>query len=267
MYPESRLNQIVERNNINIGSSILNFERDPSKTSAKYKATDDVQVIELLNDLGWYITTYRQVKPHDPEKGRYKKYLATFTNPDLPLIGKKQGALNLLAKNSKDGISSLEFYGGISIFACLNGLVTGQQLVTPVKIRHKGDLPNQITTLVDSLVHQLPLIGEKVNEMSAKILTESEARQYAREAIELRFEKDACGVKEDDVLKARRVYDDTMSLFNTYNRVQEAIFRPDKMRYQRSDGKMTTARPITNVDQHVNLNMALWDLTEQYLAN
>jgi len=266
MYNENELVAVALRNNLPSNASILNFDRDPDRTSEKYRPTDDVAIVQTLNNMGWNITSYQQRKAHDPSKSIYRKFLATYTNPTLPNIGEK-GRVTIVERNSKDGVSSNEFFAGMDIFACLNGMIVGTQLFAPLKIRHKGNIPEELDRLVASLADKLPIVGERVTQMSALRLTESQCYEFARKAIELRFgEENANGVKPDDILRARRNADNTQSLWDTMNRLQENLFRPENLRFTRSDGKVTTARRIRNIDVQVKVNTGIWDLAETYLV-
>ena len=152
---------VVGRNNIPEKASILNLFRDPEKTTQRYVETDDLGVVKILNDNGWYVTKYQQMGAHNKDKSLYKPYMATYRNLSLQKLD-GEGELTILQRGSKDGTKRFILDVGFFRFVCLNGMITGNRLFDPVRIKHIGDAPEELGVLLEGLNKSLPMIYDTV---------------------------------------------------------------------------------------------------------
>lgn len=259
------LERVLGVNRIPSNASILNNYRDPTKTTERYVETDDLGVVQVLNDSGWFVSNYQQMSSHNPERALYKQYMATYRNPNLEKFG-DEADLTILQRGSKDGTKRFVLDIGMFKFACLNGLVTGTRLFKPVVIKHIGDIPNQLGYLLDQVNEAVPMVYGTIKEFSAQTLTESQQFDFARKALTLRFGKeDRNGVKTEDVLKLRRKEDAGNSLWQVLNRVQENLIKGGTFTYTTKNNVQRASKAIKNIDLQYNINVGLWDLAETYL--
>lgn len=260
---DSRVDNIVAYNDIPKSASILNTIRDPNRTTAKYVETDDVGVVKALNEAGWFIKSYSEVGTRRGQRQGFQKYLAIYENLDLPSV--KEGRPRLLQRGSHDGTSRLELFGGFFTFACANGLIVGNSVFDPIAVKHIGNIPQQVVEGAEKFVDVCPLIFNKIEQMSRKVLSPFEAINFAKQAIELRFE-DKYTVQAEDILRPRRTEDDNPSLWSVFNRVQENLFNPYGFKATSTDNKTRKVRKVNNIDVTVKLNTGLWHLSESFLV-
>jgi hypothetical protein len=249
-------------------ATILNSGRDVDKTSEKYKESDSLGVVNALNELGWGINSYKQVKAHNEAKQAYKAFKATFINstfPEIPGVGK----LTALYSDARDGTKSEEFRLGFYTFICTNGLIVGNDLFQPIRIRHSGSVREQVVNFLDRLDPVSKDVYARVDAMRVKTLSKDEQVHFAQQAAVLRFGS-ADVIKPEQLLQARRTGDNTTSLFHTFNRIQENIIKPEKLvtySFTNKEGKTKErkARGITNISLDNRINTELWTLAESYL--
>lgn len=246
-------------------ASLLNLDRDPSRTSEKYKTTDDIAVVKQLNSLGWFIQSYKQVKAHDINKAPYKGYVATYHNPSFPKFG-TEGNLTLLQRNSKDGLKRFSFSIGFYRFVCENGLIVGTDLFEPIGIKHVGDLPSQVESVVMRAATSLPDIYDRMSAMQTTILTNDEIMEFAKRSLTLRFKEGERAVEVQDIIKPRRTDDNHSDLWHVFNRVQENLINTDKsFKSTSSEGKQRAVRSVRNIDLSFKVNTGLWSLAETFI--
>lgn len=260
---------VIERlrvaNNLPVGASILNNGRDPDKTTDRYSESDDLGVVQAMNNHGWFISSYKQVKAHNSAKQRFKPYLATYQNAGLPEIP-GEGKLTTLQIGSHDGVKSLTFGLGFFRMACLNGLIVGCNLFQPLRLKHIGEAPKQLGEVVKKVLDASPILYDRINQLSQKTLTDSQVISFAEQAAALRFEgNDKYSIDPKDLLRTRRSEDQGNSLWLVFNRVQEHLLKAPDLSMITKDGKKRKAKAITNIDSTFKLNQNLWELAEEFL--
>jgi hypothetical protein len=249
-------------------SSLFNPNRDPNRTSVKYKESDDLAIVQTLNSLGWFIDKYNQRKARSESKQIYTKYLATYTNPSLPVV--KEGKFTLLQTNSKDGTTALIFDLGFFRFACANGLIIGSSLFDKIRLLHKGEGLGKVQDVIGQALNLFPQVAKTIENMQRTVLTLNQAEEFAAKAIELRLGKDSEKVFSPvDVLRLNREADAGNNLWNVLNRVQENLIKAPELRFANVVNKKTginrKAREVKNIDLNMKINKGIWSLSEEYL--
>ena len=258
------IESLVAVNKIPMGASIFNVSRDPLKTSERYRETDDIAVISELNRLGWFATGYKQTRSRDAERGIYKSYLAMYENTNLPAT--PEGKIRLMQRNSKDGSTKAEFFLGLYRMLCENQLIVSNHLFEPIKIRHSGDLPGQILSVVDKLLVTGNEVFSRISDMQAKIITQEQSLYLAEKAINLRFDEEtAKTISPLLMLKPRRDADVGNSLWKVLNVVQENIVQGGAYGATTKKGTPRKARAIKNIALDLKVNQGVWSLAEEFL--
>jgi len=256
---------VAAGNNLPATASLLNNDRDPTRTSEKYKTTDDVSVVKQLNSLGWFIQSYKQVKAHDSAKAPFKGYIATYKNDNFPAFG-NEGNLTLLQRNSRDGIKKFQFSMGFYRLVCTNGLIVGTDIFEPISIKHVGDLPSQVDAIVMQASTALPDVYDRITAMLGTTLTQDETVEFAKRAASLRFKDGDRSVDPASLLLARREQDKGFDLWHVFNRVQENLINSDKnFKTTNKEGKTRAVRSVSNIDLTYNVNRDLWSLSETFV--
>jgi len=247
--------------------SLLNVSRHPGKTTERYKPTDDVSIVQTLNDAGWSITSYKQVKSRTVEDRLFKPYLASFENPKLPDL-EGEGKFQILQRNAKDGTKSYEFMLGFFRFACENGLIVGTNLFQPIRVRHVGNIPLKIEETVSLLADQSASLYERVKEMKQVQLTDNQVISLTEAAIIIRVgEENKGAMKVSEVSSPRRSQDTGKDLWSVFNVVQENLIKaPIGVSMTSKDGKVSKkARAVKGIDASLRINRELWNLAEMFI--
>lgn len=250
-------------------SSILNVARHPTKTTEKYTPTDDVSLIKLFNAQGWRVKNYVQIKARDVAERLFKPYLARFENPAFS-NPENDGAFQIIQRNAKDGTKSYEFLIGFFNSTYNNSFIIGggRGLYEPIKIRHTGNLPNQVGEALEKIVPLAPKLYARINQMKQVVLTEAEKREFAAAAIVIRCgEEKAKSMNVDEVLKVRHETDNSDSLWNVLNTVHENIVNcPDGVTMLSPKLKIRKARALKGINVNVRVSSELWNLAEEFLS-
>ena len=148
-------------------------------------------------------------------------------------------------------------------------LVTASQSLMPRLPFPKGVYRFRTFEEADTWTEQHILqaaVGEWVHRFKARTLDEEERRQFAEQALLLRYPSlVAAPVNANTLLQVRRPEDEGTSLWSVSNCVQEHLLRggvSDQRRDQR--GKLRSVRALRGIDSKVGLNKALWGLAERF---
>jgi hypothetical protein len=164
--------------------------------------------------------------------------------------------LRALIVNDHKGGRALQLKLGLYRFVCANGLVISDGQFEAFSIRHIGDnIDQRIQEFIDRLTIAATLLRGKIINLSATILTQEQAREFAKSALELRFKDKA--ITEEQItaaLQIRRGEDNGMSAWQIFNRVQESIVRGFGVHGER------TVRRLTSVKRDMEINEKMWEL-------
>ena len=264
---DNKLADLLRVNRIPVGSSILNFNRDPERTTERYVETDDVRALQHMNSRGWYVSSYNQVKAQkrNEHKAKYKAYVAVFKNPNLPVLP-DEGELSILTRNAKDGTKCHESHLGFFRFACANQLTVSNMLFQPVRIRHTGELPTKLDELIDNILTKGPEVFSLIKTTKSINLTVAQQIDLATQSLLLRFPDDKHILNPKDVLKANREKDVGDDLWKVTNRIQENLIKPKDLVLHSKDGvKTRKARSVSSIDLSFRINEGIWSLAEQFV--
>lgn len=261
----SSLEEIRLQNLIPAGASLLNEERDPRRTSERYKTTDDLALVAELNKKGWYVSQYRQIKAHKADRAGYKAYMAIYRNFEQPEIA-GEGVLTVVQTNSRDGTQSLALQLGFYRPSNDTHMLLGAAM--PAAFKHHGDVPVQLNEiLVDNCLAMVPILEERIKLMKKVKLTAAQINEFGREALKLRFPEDKYVLNSADVTKVRNPEDEGSSLWKVLCRVQESLIKATDLKMISRDGRYRKARPLTSITLEMQLNRGLYELAEKYLGH
>ena len=231
-----------------------------------YTLVKTIDVVEAIQDSGWYPVSVREQGTRVAKNAGYQKHMIRFSRPeDLNSLTQR---VEIVLFNSHNRTVSFQLKIGIFRIICMNGMVVGDQFMQ-YKQRHIGfdfkDLYNQIQT-IQAMSNRL--IG-KIDEWNRVELTNTEQKLYANSVIDSVYDinntKDPF-ILPENVLKPRR-YEDAIrrpTLWTTYNIVQESLTKgkvPTLNKTKR--GKPTHTRAIKNIDKDIRTNQRIWDATEE----
>jgi hypothetical protein len=143
-------------------------------------------------------------------------------------------------------------------------LVIADQTFNQYKIRHKGFEKSAVIDAISEVTTNIPMVVGKVQGMMGKILTPSQQRSFARQAVIERWGEDRW-VDLSEVLGIRRAADKGTDLWTVFNRVQENMLDGGIVTSTTdSKGriKLNKTRKVKSIDENLRVNKMLWSLSE-----
>ena len=108
------------------------------------------------------------------------------------------------------------------------------------------------------------MVVGKVQGMMGKILTPSQQRSFARQAVIERWGEDRW-VDLSEILDIRRAADKGTDLWTVFNRVQENMLEGGIMTSttdSKGRVKLNKTRKVKSIDENLRVNKMLWSLSE-----
>lgn len=233
------------------------------RMSARYSLISTWDVLQALQNEGWYPTTVRQTATRDGMRRSYAKHLVRLRHCNdvnmRAVVGEVVPEIVLL--NSHDGSSSYQLHAGLYRFVCSNGMVVSDGLIGKQTIRHSGNVIDSVIQGVYEIVGDIPTLTGKVDEYRSTVLDDEESVIFAKAALQLRY-GDEPPIAADQLLRPRRYEDARPDLWTRFNVIQEHILKGGNRAYA-SNGRRTTTKAITSVNEDVRLNKALWTLADE----
>lgn len=222
------------------------------EVSAKYQFVDTSKVVNVLAESGFDV---RQVSQRG--KGASAKHMVRLTNPNMK-IG-NGNAVEVIVRNAHNGTSSLNLMFGVYRFVCSNGLIVGDHLIQPIRVRHLGEGIHQaVGEALELIEEQRRLVAEQVLMMQNTTLSQEKINDFTKKALVLafpEFEERHTGSNIVTLQQARRQEDNDSTVWQVYNTVQENIIRGG----QKLEGMTRTLRSIRDLDRDFQINKGLWN--------
>jgi len=245
------------------------------KVSDRYAFIPTIQVVDALRNEGFLPVKAMQSKTRIEGKGDFTKHLIRFRrdqdvprpypSPRVAVVGQEIPEIVLV--NSHDRSSSYQLSAGVFRVVCSNGMIVKSGDFGDIKVQHSGNIVDRVIEGSYSIINDMPKVMEQVESMKLIQLGNHEQHAFAKAALELRYPTDEAGnngapIEPDQLLMIRRHDDQTNTLWNTFQRVQENFIKGG-LRGVGTTGKRTTTRKINSVTEDVRLNKALWMLAEE----
>lgn len=259
----------------------------------RYMMVPTYQILDGLRTEGYVPTTvmHQRARTERPGLVSHGKHLIRFSHiNDLQI---EQGERHeVIMVNSHNGTSSYQFMSGLFRLVCENGCIFGN-MDNSLKVRHTGNndllqaLLNATFQIATNSVH----VMEEIELHKQIILSWDEQRALAEAAMVQRFDKvtiveaddgsaridrSLVPFQPDEFLRARHPEDyvvggrsrfDTgyRDLNTTYQVLQENLIeQPVRSQQQNQQTRRrSSTRALNGIDGRVNMNGALWYLTQQ----
>jgi hypothetical protein len=244
---------------LKVAPSIFAVEKHDSR-SERYTYIPTGDVLRALRVEGFMPFMACQSNCRDEAKREHTKHMVRMRHA-TQIASKEANEIILL--NSHDGTSSYQMLAGTFRFVCSNGMVCGDTL-RDIRIRHQGDIVDNVIEGAFRVLEDFEVIGGQMDGMKSLSLDTDEQGILARAALALKYdtETEAAPVTETQILRAHRSEDQGNDLWTTFNRVQENMLKGG-LRGRSANGRRTTTREVTGIDQSVKLNRALWLLADE----
>jgi Domain of unknown function (DUF932) len=236
--------------------------------SERYAYIPTIDVLQALQREGFEVLSASQSRTRLADRREFTKHMLRLQHASQ--LGSMSGdsVPEIVLINSHDGSSSYKLMGGTFRFICHNGMIVPDGIVQTVKVQHSGNVRDKVAAGAFEVLDGLTRVVESRDAMRAVTLNDGEQRAFARAALALRFDTDegqAAPVTPEQVNRARRLDDRAADLWTTFNRVQENVVRGG-LAARSANGRRTSTRAVTGIDQDVKLNRALWTLAEEMRA-
>jgi len=237
----------------NVAPSV--FATTPSsKMSNRYEFVPTFELIEKFNTDGWNVTNVSQ-----NGKGDHKRHMVRMRHNELPQVG--DTFPEIILQNSHDGTTAFSVSAGLHRLVCSNGLTVPTALAQSFKVRHMNFDQGEVRRITDEFVEKLPMIGESVDKMMSKLVTEVEQENFVVEASKIRWKGNTPkSLNLMDILNPLRDGDTQKDMWTTFNIVQEKFTRGG-VNY-RGKSRMTSLRELKNIPLVNKINTELWELAE-----
>lgn len=235
--------------------------------SDRYAHINTADVIEQFGNDGWLVVKATQNAVRDDISGVFTRHELRLRHVDSIMGETKVGDLfpEIVAVNSHDRSSAFRLHAGFFRKVCSNGLVIAEKgIQDSFSIRHLGhDVIEMVKEGVTWVQKRTNEAIRTVNLMQSRMLTDSEAREFARRALEL-YTPDPIGYDLNSMLAVRREGDVDSSLWTVFNRVQESLMRGG-IRRSNPIGRNSSTVGITSITRGIDLNKELWAAAEEMI--
>ena len=244
------------------------FTMTPSNEVSKhYTHIPTTKVIDDMELLGWGVVDVKEVKARKAKTRGVQKHMVVFRNPDVVINGDDGDKVfpQILLTNSHDGKNSFTFTAGLFRMICENGLVISTTQFEDVKMRHMGYTFEDLQVNIREMVERLPLTVESMNKMKEVEMGEKAALDFAKKALECRFDKKQVArinVDLKELLNPTRKEDMGNDVWSRFNVVQEKLIHGG-FDYV-SGTKVRKARKVKNFKQDQKINKELFSLALEY---
>ena len=243
-----------------VAPSIFAEEAHESR-SDRYRYIPTVDVLEALRSEGFMPFMACQTRVRNTDKREHTKHMIRLRHANT-IVAKEANEIILL--NSHDGTSSYQMMGGCFRFVCANGLVLGDAALDQ-KVRHSGrqDVIGEVIEGAYEVLNHFQLIEEQRETMKSIQVGGDLQHAFAEAALAYRYDPadGPAPVTASQLLAPRRREDATNDLWSTFNRVQENTIKGG-LRGRNKQGRRTSTRAVSGIDQDVKLNRALWVLAQ-----
>ena len=264
-------NQILTREQMEEKAPSIFTTHPWSALSDKYSYISTPSVIDMLENEGWFPVSAQQVSARVKERKGYQRHMIRFRSFREQIAQQLTVGdvfVELVLTNSYDGWYRLAFNAGLYRLACSNGMVVSQGSFQTMRLVHRGLEYPQVQRVCLNIVQKAPSLIGTINEMKQIEMTKKDTFQFAEEVKPLRFPKPEL-IDNELLLKPQRQADEDMTLWNTFNILQEKFLKggtPYTMINKEGEEKTRTTRAVKGIDDSIKVNQGLWTAAGKFLG-
>ena len=245
------------------------FSENPIEgVSSRYAFVPTYSVLDTFREAGYYPIMASESKVRNNENNQgYQKHIIQFRSLDnLLRPNSNEEYADIVLTNSHNRTSS--FIVDLAFFRiiCSNMLVVPSHSFSHHSIVHSGFNISKVNTAINEVTAYMPKIKSEIEKFKSIRLSLLEQYSLANAAIDIRFDKQFHDVNAKEFLKITRDEDEMPTLWNVFNRVQEAMIRGGAKGINKETGKSFTSKAITAIDTNIKLNKELF-ATVQNMAS
>lgn len=235
--------------------------------SSRYTFLPTSDVISGLHEAGFNVVQAVQSRSRIEGKELFTRHMLRFrANNAADVMSVGDSTVEALMKNSHDGTSMYEIMLGVFRMVCGNGLVIAESTFESIKVRHTGNIVEEVIKATQRVVSMAPIVTETIKLWKTIILSPAEQQFLAEGALNLRYDSEQAPVLASTLLSSNRYVDNGDDLYTVFNRVQENTIRGGERYRQPESGRRMRTREVKGIDQNTRPNRELWALAEKMAA-
>ena len=244
------------------GYNTVNATGPAPGMSPRYSFIPTTTAVGILADSGWQPVEVREARVRDSFKFGYQTHSLRFQNTDLVQNLKVGSTIPQIAlRNGHSGESAFVLDLALLELRCLNGLMADLGGKEQMRITHRGFDSAAFEQALRDLVGNFDNLMGVVDKWRSIQVPYVRAWDYAKEAINLRWDGDAYSISPGAMLAPRRDEEKELTLWNVFNIVQENLIKGGVEARSKRTGRERRQRGISNIRLDAKLNKALWALT------
>lgn len=231
--------------------------------SEKYTLISSVDIINELRDkFNWYVTSVQVSQVKDESRENKQVHLVRLRHFD-DFLEEKESVPELIFFNSFDRSKAFSISLGLYRFCCCNRLILGETFDS-YKLRHIGDLENNLEDIIAKVSNYKPKLEQKVKEYSNTMLSPQEMQTFARLAAPLKF-AEHLEVDTKQLLVPQREEDmKDSSIYTVLNIIQENLIRANSVTgVNKETGRRFTSKEITSLKKDYEINVGVFNLADK----
>jgi hypothetical protein len=245
------------------------FSENPIEgVSSRYAFVPTYSVLDTFREAGYYPIMASESKVRNDENNQgYQKHIIQFRSLDnLLRPSSNDEYADIVLTNSHNRSSSFILDLAFFRIICSNMLVVPSHSFSHHSIVHSGFNISKVNVAINEVTAYMPKIKSEIEKFKSIRLSLLEQYSLANAAIDIRFDKQLHDVNAKEFLKITRNEDEMPTLWNVFNRVQEAMIRGGAKGINKETGKSFTSKAITAIDANIKLNKELF-ATVQNMAS
>ncbi len=241
------------------------FSENPIETvSDKYSFVPTHKILDTFRDSGYYPIMASESKVREEKDQGYQKHIIQFRSlENLLRPNAKAEYEDIVLTNSHNKSSSFILDLAIFRLVCSNMLVIHSKSFVHTAIVHVGFTEEKVENAITAVTSYMPKIKEQVANFKTIHLTPSEEQMLANAAIDIRFDTNTHYIEASELLKVNYPKDEIPTLWNVYNRIQEAMIRGGVKMKNLVTNKIFTSKSINGIDATIKFNKELFEVVEK----
>ena len=233
------------------------------EVSDKYTFLNTYDISLQLWDNGWMPTYAREQRSNKEENKGFTRHVVRWAHRDFAVNGER---IEIVGVNSHNLSASFSLMAGVYRLVCSNGMIAQTGDLGSFKIKHIGDIGEQVQIAVDGISKTASKIAGSIGAFKTIDLSLNEQGVFASAAHGYMYpEAEKAPIQPTALLKCRRAADNTNDLWATFNRIQENAVKGG-LRGRSATGRKTRTRAIKDIGRDVKLNKALWAMADKMAA-
>ena len=232
-----------------------------SKRSERFGYVPTITVIEGLRANGFQPTWAGACKTRDKDKLGFEKHMVRFTADEAR---SRSGSVpQLVLVNAHDGSSSYQLHAGMFTMVCLNGCIFSKGQAEVVKVRHNGDVVNNVIEGSYKVIKDADAALEEAAEWRGITMNADDKFKFGKMALYNRFgvneetgEPDTL-ITPDQIIMPRRIGGEPDSLWQAFQNAQEWAIRGGLRSVNPETRRVSHTREIQGIDAVVDVNTKL----------